>query len=219
MTRTLAVSLALVAMLPRIGTAQVGRSFKDSWFWGAKVGGIDFNSATQTHQQAPLGGIDWLITRTRGGLYVSYSQALFTDLALIQTSVDASDTIPHIVSLKNMRRLDVAAMVFPGTSFFVHPYAGIGFSIKQINSAEPADTSYSSIDQYNTIQAYIAELRTGASPFFIAGTQFKLVGFSIFFQGTASPAQKNMFLYNGKAFHLTYEGGIRWNFGSSIDKM
>ena len=45
-----------------------------------------------------------------------------------------------------------------------------------------------------------------------------MVGFSVFFQGTASPAQKNMFLYNGKAFHLTVEAGLRYNIGSSISK-
>jgi len=74
------------------------------------------------------------------------------------------------------------------------------------------------MDQYNVTQAYITELRTGASPYFIVGTQLRMIGFSVFAQGTASPAQKNMFLYNGKAFHLTYEAGIRYNVGRSISK-
>jgi len=78
--------------------------------------------------------------------------------------------------------------------------------------------NFTSPDQYTATQAFIAELRTGASPYFIVGNQIRLIGFSVFFQGTASPAQKNMFLYNNKSFHLTYEAGIRYNFGSSIDK-
>ena len=216
-TRALTVALALVAVLPQIGTAQVGRSFKDAWFWGVKVGGMDYNSATTTHQQAPLGGVEWLITRSRGGLYISFSQALFTDQAGIL--LDANDTTPKPIDLKNMRRLDVAAMVFPGNNLYVHPYAGIGFSIKQINSAAAAPFAYASADEYYTTQSFVAQLRTGASPYFIAGTQLRMIGFSVFFQGTASPAQKNMFLYNGKSFHLTYEGGLRFNFGSAIDKM
>ena len=217
-TRALAAAAVLVAVVPRVGTAQIGSSFTNAWFWGAKAGGMDFNSATTTHRQAPLGGVEWLITRTHGGLYVSYSEAFFTDQAAILTGSDPSDTIPRIINLKNMRRVDVAAMAFPGSNTWVHPYAGIGFSIKQISSAEPADMNFTSSDQYNATQQFITQYRTGASPFFIAGSQLRLIGFSVFFQGTASPAQKNMFLYNGKAFHLTYEAGIRYNVGSSISR-
>jgi hypothetical protein len=217
-TRALAVALAFVAVMPRIGTAQPGRTFKDAWFWGVKAGAMDYNSATTSHQQAPLGGIEWLITRSHGGLYISYSEAFFTDQAAIVTQIDPSDTLPRLINLKNMRRLDVAAMIFPGNNLYMHPYAGIGFSIKQISNAESADPNYTSSDQYDATQAYIAELRTGASPYFIVGNQIRLIGFSVFFQGTASPAQRNMFLYNNKAFHLTVEAGLRYNFGSSIDR-
>jgi hypothetical protein len=218
LTRTLAAAVALVAAMPRIGTAQLGSSFNNAWFWGVKAGGMDFNSATTTHRQAPLGGVEWLITRSHGGLYVSYSEAFFNDQAALLTGSSPSDTTPRIINLKNMRRLDVAAMIFPGNNLYIHPYAGIGFSIKQITSATPADMNFSSADDYALTQAYITELRTGASPYFIIGNQLRLIGFSIFFQGTASPAQKNMFLYNGKAFHLTYEAGLRYNMGSSITK-
>lgn len=216
--RTMAAAAALVAAMSRTGTAQLGSTFKDAWFWGVKAGAMDYNSATSAHRQAPLAGVEWMITRSHGGLYVSYSEAFLTDQAAVLTNIDATDTLPHIINLKNMRRLDLAAMVFPGSNSYVHPYAGIGFSVKQISSATPGDTAFSSVDQYNAVQSYITQLRTGASPFFVAGTQLRLIGFSIFFQGTASPAQKNMFLYNNKAFHLTYEAGLRYNFGSSIDK-
>jgi hypothetical protein len=216
MSRTLIAAAVLVAALPQIGSAQMGRSFKDAWFWGAKGGGMDYNSATTTHQQAPLVGADWLITRTRGGLYVSYSQALFNDVSGI---VMDGDTTVHLVNLKNMRRLDVAAMVFPGGSVYARPYGGIGVSVKQINSAELADySSFSTPDQLAAAQSFIMQLRTAASPYFVGGLQLRLIGFSFFMQGTASPANKNMFLYNGKAFHLTYEAGLRYNFGSSIEK-
>ena len=215
--RALIAAMAVAAALPQVGTAQMGRSFKDSWFWGVKGGGMDFNSMTMSHQQAPLIGGDWLITRSRGGLYVSFTQAFLTDQAAIQ--LDPADTSLKIVGLKNMRRLDAAAMIFPGMALFTRPYAGIGFSIKQINNAMPADLSqYASPDELAETMSVITQLRTSASPFFIAGAQFRLPLISIFFQGTASPANKNGFLYNGKAFHLTYEAGIRYNVGTSIDR-
>jgi hypothetical protein len=179
---------------------------------------MDYNSLTTTHRQAPLGGIEWLITRTHGGLYISYSEAFLTDQALVMTNVDATDTIPHVINLKNMRRLDMAAMIFPGSNQYLHPYAGIGFSIKQISSATPGDSSYASSDVYSAVQSYITSYRTGAAPYFIGGMQLRLIGFSIFFQGTASPANRNMFLFNNKSFHLTAEAGLRYNFGSSISK-
>jgi hypothetical protein len=217
-TRALAAAAVLVAVAPRVGTAQIGSAFKDAWFWGVKAGAMDYNSATTNHRQAPLGGIEWLITRNHGGLYVSYSEAFFTDQAAILTQVDPSDTLPRVINLKNMRRLDIAAMIFPGSNQWVHPYAGVGFSIKQISSAVPADMNFTSSDQYDATQAFIQELRTGAAPYYIIGSQLRLIGFSVFFQGTASPAQPNMFLHNNKGFHLTYEAGIRYNFGSSISK-
>ena len=160
-TRALTAAAVLAVVAPRIGTAQMGSSFKDAWFWGVKAGGMDYNSATTMHRQAPLGGLEWLITRSHGGLYLSYSEAFFTDQAAILTGIDPSDTLPRIINLKNMRRLDMAAMVFPCSNLWVHPYAGIGFSIKQISSAEPADLNFASSDQYAVTQAYIKELRTG----------------------------------------------------------
>ncbi|HKW10999.1 MAG TPA: hypothetical protein VJO33_11520 [Gemmatimonadaceae bacterium] len=217
-TRALAAAVAIIAAMPRVGTAQLGSSFKDAWFWGVKAGGMDFNSATTSHRQAPLGGVEWLITRNHGGLYISYSEAFFNDQAAILTNADPTDTLPRVINLKNMRRLDVAAMAFPGNNSYVHPYAGIGFSLKQISGASPADMNFANMDEYNATQAYITQLRTGVSPYFVVGSQLRLIGFSAFFQGTASPAQKGMFLYNGKAFHLTYEAGLRYNIGSSISK-
>jgi len=182
LTRALAAAAALIAAMPRIGTAQLGSTFTNAWFWGAKMGAMDYNSLTSTHRQAPLAGVEWLITRTHGGLYVSYSEAFFTDVALLNTNLDATDTIPHIVNLKNLRRLDLAAMVFPGSNTYLQPYAGIWFSLKQISSATPGDSAYASADVYNAVQSYITELRTGVSPYFIAGAQLRLIGFSIFIQ-------------------------------------
>ena len=217
--RTLAAAMLLVGVLPQVGAAQLGRSFKDAWFWGVKTGVMDYNKALlssgsiQTHQPAPIIGGEWLITRSHGGLYVSYSQAFLTDQARIQTDAGDSASIRD-VGLKNMRRLDVAAMAFPGNNSFIHPYGGIGFSLKQINHAEIINPT----GDDSMAEAFITELRTGASPYFVGGSQFRLPMFSFFVQATASPAQKNMFLYNGKSFHVTLETGIRYNFGSSIDK-
>ena len=44
--RWLASGLALIALLPSASAAQQGRLFRDSWFWGANAGVMNFSTAT-----------------------------------------------------------------------------------------------------------------------------------------------------------------------------
>ena len=76
--RVLAVATGFAALLSHTSAAQDGRQFKDAWFWGLKTGAVSFSSATTTNGGAPLIGAEWLITRSRGGLYVSFDQAFLT---------------------------------------------------------------------------------------------------------------------------------------------
>ena len=206
--------LSLRDAADRDGTAR--SSFKDAWFWGVKAGGMDFNSATTSHRQAPA-RVEWLITRSTVGC-TSRTPKPSSPIRQRFSPTPTRRIRCRVINLKNMRRLDMAAMAFPGNNSYVHPYAGIGFSLKQISGAAPADMNFVNMDEYNATQAYITQLRTGVSPYFVVGSQLRLIGFSVFFQGTASPAQKGMFLYNGKSFHLTYEAGLRYNIGSSINR-
>jgi hypothetical protein len=71
--RVLATVFALL-LLPQIGGAQEGRHFKDSWFWGAKVGSMKY-ATLESEGYAQLIGAEWLITRTRGALYLAIERA------------------------------------------------------------------------------------------------------------------------------------------------
>ncbi|NUR19582.1 MAG: hypothetical protein HOQ12_08640, partial [Gemmatimonadaceae bacterium] len=42
----LLAGLALIALAPRVGAAQEGRLFKDSWFFGAKAGNMTYWTTT-----------------------------------------------------------------------------------------------------------------------------------------------------------------------------
>lgn len=212
--RALWTALAVVTLLPGVGAAQSGKPFKDAWFWGIKGGGLVYGdlsaNGTSSYKMAPVVGADWMITRTHGALYVSFSQAFFTSTQMVATS--AGDTVGQPVALKDMRRLDLAAVGFPGDNPYFKPYAGLGVSLKQIADAEPQQTptDYES----SVIQTY----RTGFSPLVMLGTQLRLSFLSAFVQATVSPAQKNQFLYNSKSFHLGYEIGLRYNAGTSIER-
>jgi len=69
--------LALVALTPTVSAAQSNRLFENAWFWGAKAGLMNFSTGIE-NKTAPLIGAEWLITRSKAGLYLSAEQAFFT---------------------------------------------------------------------------------------------------------------------------------------------
>jgi hypothetical protein len=216
--RALTVAAAVVAALPTIAQAQHGRGFKDAWFWGLKGGGYTLADSGQKYIQAPTVGVEWLITRTHGGLYISGAQTFFSQHSFtLRDPAAPVDSGLRPITLKNMRRLDVALMGFPGDHIRFHPYVGAGFSLMQIASASP-DGDFSNEDQFNYANAVIQDQRVAFAPFFVGGGQYRFRRFSVFGQLTAAPAQKNFIAYNGKSFNFGYEAGIRYNIGSSISK-
>ena len=56
------------------------------------------------------------------------------------------------------------------------------------------------------------------SPLLMAGAQYRMRGFSLFGQFSLSPTQHSFLLYNGQSWGFSYEGGLRYNIGSSIDR-
>ena len=216
--RVLAAASVLAALLSQTSAAQDDRQFKDAWFWGIKGGAISFNSATTTDGGAPLVGAEWLITRTRGGLYISFDQAFFSTQGGF-VDRDPDSTFTRFVRLKNMRRFSMSGMVFPMSTRNLHPYAGVGLSFNQIAGASllsgPTSTA-----RFAIAQDSIRARKAAFSPIFTAGLQARLTRFSVFAQGTASPTQQAFFLSNtgGSSFNLSFEIGARYNVGTSIDR-
>lgn len=211
---------ALVALDVSAAAAQSTRGFKDSWFWGVKGGGMFYQVQSDPDGSlGPLGGIDWMITRTKGGLYASFDYTYFKDqMVFLNDSVSPLDTVPRTVFLSGMRRFTLAGMIFPIQSYWVHPYFGLGVAVNHISKAEPLGT-YRNGTQANLVQATIQEFRSSASPVVIVGTQLKLLLASAFGQVTVSPAHDNFFLFTGNNWRISFEGGLRYNFGSSIDRL
>ena len=218
MTRPLAIAMATVVALPAITSAQQGRQFKNSWFWGVKGGGMTLADSGQAYHQAPLAGVDWLITRTHGGLYISGGQSFFNQQTfMLRDRSSPADSGIRIVDLKNLRKLDFALMGFPGEHLRFHPYVGVGFTFSQIGAAS-ARGPFANIDQFTEADVLIQNERVGVSPLFLVGGQYRLRRVSVFGQAAASPAQKNFLLYNGRPFNFSYEAGLRYNVGSAIDR-
>lgn len=218
-----AVAVALIALaVANVGdaTAQSTRGFKDSWFWGVKGGGIFYQvQSDPDNSLSPLAGIDWLITRTNGGLYVSFDHTFFQDKSVfVNDSLSPVDTVPRTVFLSGMRRFTMAGMLFPYQRKYLQTYFGLGATLNQIAKAEPVGT-YRTPAQENLVASTVREFRTSATPIVIFGTQMRLLYLSAFGQVSASPASSRFFLFTGNNWRTSFEGGVRYNIGSSIDRM
>ena len=211
---------ALVALDVSAAAAQSTRHFKDSWFWGAKAGIMNYQVQSNPSAFAPTGGIDWLITRSKGGLYVAFDHAFFSqDSVFVNDSVSPLDTVPRAVMLSGMRRFTIAGMLFPLQSQRIHPYFGLGASLSTVADVEPRGT-YRNATQQNLVLATIAQYKTVASPVVMLGTQVRLLWLSGFVQATASPTYNNFFLFDpDNAWRTSLEAGVRYNIGSSIERM
>jgi hypothetical protein len=216
--RALTVAGAIVMALPTIAAAQRGRQFNDAWFWGIKAGGFTFADTAQHTKNAPLAGVEWLITRHHGGLYISGGQSFFTTQTRTFRDPNAPiDSGSRVIDLKNLRQLDVALMGFPGDFVAWHPYVGVGFTMAAIADAQPRGP-FGNTDQLAFADTLIQQQKVAFSPLFMGGAQWRLRRFSVFGQLTASPSQKQFLLYNGKPWNVSYEFGLRYNVGTSIDR-
>ena len=210
--RCVALAAVLVAMLPTMALSQPSRSFKDSWFWGVKGGVITFSTATVENRIEPVAGIEWLLTRTQGALYLSLDQSLFdATSALVDTTGQS-----HRINIRDMRRATAALMAFPfalESSFgAIRPYAGVGFALNFIRSAAFVSIPTDSARRHDVMRR-LEDQQDRAAPLLIVGLQLQVSRLAAFGQVTAMPAETR-FLLNGRPTAFA-EVGVRFNAGRS----
>jgi hypothetical protein len=208
--RWLAAACA-VAMLPAATAAQTFRAFDNSWFWGAKAGVASFETSVSGNKVAPLVGGEWLITRTRFGLYIAGDQAFFTE----ESGIDDGMGGQYQVSIKNLRRFTAAGLFFPKALTAVRPYAGAGFAINWIGDASAGDV-FTSPEEAAFVNFEVDRQQDRASFVFVLGVQGIVGRFAPFGQVTLQPSHTG-FLLNERAVYLL-EGGFRINAGSSRER-
>lgn len=223
-------SLVLTACLAlsAIGTAnaQGPRPFRDSWFWGV-YGGMSSYTAVNTADPGATGssslaaqvGADWLITRKSGGLYVSFAQAFLTSQGAVLNGPTSADTGFRLVDVQNLRRVNIAAMTFPGDFVKLRPYVGFGIAFDYLGAAQPQFTTTDTQRQEDFAASMVNEAKAALGPLFIGGAQYRaLNNVSAFGQFTASAMASDFLLANGKPISLGFQAGVRYNLGSSIDR-
>jgi hypothetical protein len=210
--RAVAVALVATIVVSASADAQGVRNFDNSWFWGFKSGVNTFSVPGHGNTSTVDLGIDWLITRTKGGLYVSGNQSVFErDL---EFGDPTSNTGTRTVRVNDMRRITFAAVAFPKHFGGITPYGGIGYMIAVLGDARVF------VDSANTFpnNAFLDEMdaeRSRGAVIGMAGLQIRTKRAAIFAQETLVPSN-NTFLFRSVLSFLEF--GVRWNFGSSIDR-
>jgi hypothetical protein len=209
--RAIAVALVATVVVSASANAQ-NRNFDNSWFWGFKTGINTFSVPGHGNTSTVDLGIDWMITRTRGGLYVSANQSVFErDLEFLDpTSLSGQRT----VRVNDMRRLTVAGVAFPKHFGGITPYAGLGYTIAVLGDARVFVDSANSFPD-NAFLDQVESERSRGAVMGMAGIQIQTRRAAIFAQETMLPSNSRFLFSSVLSF---FEFGVRYNFGSSIDQ-
>ena len=210
--RAVAVALVATVFVSASADAQGRRNFDNSWFWGFKSGINTFAAPGHGNTSTVDLGIDWLITRTRGGLYVSANQSVF------QRSVEVFDPTARrnqrTVLVNDLRRISFAAVAFPKHFGGITPYGGIGYTIAVLGDARVFVDSVNTFPD-NAFFDKVESRRSRSSLLGMAGVQIQTARMAIFAQETLLPSTPNFLFSSVMSF---FEFGVRWNFGTSIDR-
>ena len=210
--RSVVVGLVAAMVVSVAAQAQTIRDFDNSWFWGAKAGINTFSAAGHGNGTAPNLGIDWLITRSRGGLYVSGDQSIFNHD--VDVADPGSTTGTRTVRVDDMRRLSFAALAFPKHFGGITPYAGVGYMIAVLGDARIRLDSLNAFPS-NSFIDNVETARSRGAVLGMLGVQIQTRRAAIFAQETMLPANSQFLLNSVLSF---FEFGVRYNFGSSIDR-
>jgi len=184
--------------------------FQNAWFWGLHAGGTSFSTPAQSSKMSGTIGAEWMITRTKGGMYVAYDQAQFHGTSSIADGSTSTGFRP--VSINTLRTVSAAAVAFPYQFGALRPYAGIGLQLHLIGSASARADSAGTPASQDVVNA-TEDARSHTAPFLLVGGQWQHGKAAVFAQ-LSSTTSSDQFLINSPITQITF--GVRYNFGSSI---
>ena len=210
-------ALTLATLLPAAAAAQqAGAPIDNSWFWGVGGGRIAF--PTYFHRvDAPAVSANWLITRHRWALDLYGSQSYFTDSSTVQ---DPNSSGLRKALITDLRRVGFQAIVFLPNWTWFRPYAGVGYSFNFIKQASPIGTFFTDAAARIAAEANVNDARAMAKATYTAGFMITWRKFAPYAQYSRMPTKgSGDWLINGEGMTSFWETGLRYNFGSSIERM
>ena len=219
MVRTAAKALAGIALVPALlagQAADAGKQFNDSWFWGISGGAMMFTAGVDQDVRvtAPSVGAEWLITRTHIGLRMSVEQAFFDKQAAVFDASVAGAARP--VNVSDWRRYSAEIYFFPSTESSLRPYAGFGLALNVLQNATPTG-SFASEAALDSVNTSVNDHASRASAVFTAGAQYGIGRAALYVSGSGMPTRNN-FLFSRSSYTFLVQAGVRYNFGSAIEK-
>ena len=209
--RAVAVAMIATFVVTAGASAQEMRNFDNSWFWGFKSGINTFTVPGRGNTSTVDMGVDWLITRTKGGLYVSGNQSIFErDITVFDNGAATNRT----VRINDLRRITLAGVAFPKHFGGITPYAGLGYTIAVLGDARVFVDSTTSFPS-NAFLDEVESHRSRSAVVGMGGIQIQTMRFAIFAQETLVPSNPSFLFSSVLSF---FEFGLRWNFGSSIER-
>lgn len=210
-------ALTLAALLPAAAAAQQASApIENSWFWGVGGGRISF--PTYFHRiDAPAISADWLITRQRWALNVYASQAYFTDSSTVS---DPNTSGLRKVSMTDLRRIGFQGIIFLPNWTWFRPYAGVGYSMNYVKQASPIGSFYNSAAEKTAAEQRVRDAQAQGKATFSGGFMLTWKRFAPYAQYTFMPTKgTGAWLLNGNGSTAFWEAGLRYNFGSSIERL
>lgn len=219
MVRTVAATFAGMMLVPAVAFAQAAPQAapeRDAWYWGINGGAMMFNAGYDAEKTvtAPSVGAEWFIMRNRFALRVSVQQAFFEEQSAVYDPT--APGAARRVDVKDWRRYAVEVFAMPSGDRFFLPYAGGGVALNVLQNATPQG-SFVSEESLEQVYTDVDEFSSRASLIAALGAQFNF-GRSAFFVQAAAMPTRNYFLFNRSQYTAVLEGGIRYSFGSGIEK-
>ena len=222
MVRTVAATFAGMMLVQSVAfaqapaTASIAAPSRDQWYWGINGGAMLFNAGfdSEVAVTAPTIGGEWFITRDRFAVRFMIQQAFFEE----QTGI-FDPTVPGAarpVDVKDWRRYSVEVYAMPRGDRFILPYAGAGISLNVLQSATPVG-SFTSQESLEQVFLDIDQFSTRAALVFAAGAQANFGKSALFVQASGMPTG-HAFLLSRSNYTAVIEAGVRYTFGSAIEK-
>jgi len=118
------------------------------------------------------------------------------------------------VQVSDMRRITVAGLAFPKHFGGITPYGGVGYTIAVLGDARIRVDSTNTFPN-NSFVDLVDQARSRSAVVGIVGVQIQTKRAAIFAQESMIPSNTNFLFSSVMSF---FEFGVRYNFGTSIDR-
>ena len=190
---------------------QRATNWQYKWYWGAQAGVIALRTNVDPYSFEPTFGGHWLITKKKTAMYAAFEQSFFLSPRHV-TIIEPDGTVnPGNVTFENLRRLMVGVLAFPA-QLRVEPFGGIGFALMEALNVQTTCASCTSNAQVAQLENEAASAGTKAFFWWMGGVDIKQGRLAIYGHYIVTSSAAN-FLVQGTTH--TFQGGIRYSFGSS----